>query len=93
MILALSLFSIQSSAGSCPDGSEPIKSISADGTYFVYNCGGSTTSSSETSSAKSNGLLPDTLKQIKVVKDWEPVADFEALKEYAKQVPIDGISS
>jgi len=27
-------------AGSCPDGSDPIKSISADGTYFVYNCGG-----------------------------------------------------
>ena len=75
---------------SCPDGSKPVKSISADGTYFVYNCRGSTTSSSETSSAKSNGLLPDTLKQIKVVKDWEPVADFEALKEYANQVPING---
>jgi hypothetical protein len=26
-------------AGGCPDGSEPVKSISADGTYFVYNCG------------------------------------------------------
>ena len=40
LILALSLFSVQSFAGSCPDGSEPVKSISADGTYFVYNCGG-----------------------------------------------------
>ena len=89
LLLILSFFSAQSFAESCPDGSDPVKSISADGTYFVYNCGGSTTSSSETSSAKSNGLLPDTLKQIKVVKDWEPVADFEALKEYAKQVPIE----
>jgi len=26
-------------AGSCPDGSDPVKSISDDGTYFVYNCG------------------------------------------------------
>ena len=38
LILALSLFSIKSFAGSCPDGSEPVKSISADGTYFVFNC-------------------------------------------------------
>ena len=46
LLLTLSFFSIQGLAGGCPDGSEPLKSISADGTYFVYNCGGSTTSSS-----------------------------------------------
>jgi hypothetical protein len=46
LLLTLSFFSIQGLAGGCPDGSEPVKSISADGTYFVYNCGGSTTSSS-----------------------------------------------
>jgi len=28
-------------ASGCPDGSDPVKSISADGTYFVYNCGDS----------------------------------------------------
>ena len=39
LLLILSLFSAQSYAGSCPDGSEPVKSVSADGTYFVYNCG------------------------------------------------------
>jgi hypothetical protein len=88
LLLILSFFSAQSFAGSCPDGSEPVKSISADGTYFVFNCSGSADSSNETSSTKSNGLLPDTLKQIKVVKDWEPIADFKALKEYAKLVPI-----
>ena len=36
----LSLYSIQGFASSCPDGSEPVKSISEDGTYFVFNCGG-----------------------------------------------------
>ena len=87
LLLILSLFSIQSYAGSCPDDSEPVRSISADGTYYVYNCSGSADSSNETSSTKSNGLLPDTLKQIKVVKYWEPVSDFKALKEYAKLVP------
>ncbi len=89
LLLILSFFSAQSFAGSCPDGSEPVKSVSADGTYFVYNCGGSANSSSETSKTKSNGLLPNTLKQIKVIKDWEPVSDFGALKEYAKRVPIE----
>ena len=38
LLLILSLFSAQGFAAGCPDGSEPVKSISADGTYFVYNC-------------------------------------------------------
>jgi hypothetical protein len=49
LLLILSFFSTQGFAGSCPDGSDPAKSISDDGTYFVYKCGGSATSSSETS--------------------------------------------
>ena len=49
LVLILSFFSAKSFAGSCPDGSDPVKSISADGTYFVYKCGGSAPSSSETS--------------------------------------------
>jgi hypothetical protein len=40
-------------AKGCPDGSEPVRSISADGTYFVYNCGGNEQSSSS-SATKSN---------------------------------------
>ena len=35
-------------AGSCPDGSDPIKSISEDGTYFVFNCGSAKDSNSQT---------------------------------------------
>ena len=35
-------------AGSCPDGSDPIKSISEDGTYFVFNCGSAKDSTSQT---------------------------------------------
>ena len=34
-------------------------------------------------------LEPNHLKKIKVVKNWEPVADFEALREYANLIPID----
>ncbi len=38
-IFVLSLYSIQGLASSCPDGSEPVKSVSEDGTYFVFKCG------------------------------------------------------
>ncbi|SVA76131.1 uncharacterized protein METZ01_LOCUS128985, partial [marine metagenome] len=48
ILLTLSFFSAQSFAGSCPDGSDPVKSVSADGTYFVYNCGVNEQSSSST---------------------------------------------
>ena len=60
LLLTLSFLSTQSFAGSCPDGSEPVRSVSADGTYFVYNCGGSSndasssTNSSSTASTVSN---------------------------------------
>ena len=52
LLLALSFLSVQSFAGSCPDGSEPVKSISADGSYYEYNCGGSNTANSSASSQK-----------------------------------------
>ena len=38
IFFVLSLFSIHGYASSCPDDSEPVKSISDDGTYFVFNC-------------------------------------------------------
>ena len=34
LLLALSFFSIQGNAAGCPDGSEPVKSLSADDTYL-----------------------------------------------------------
>jgi len=54
LLLALSLLSTQSFAGSCPDGSEPVKSVSDDGSYFVYNCGGGSNEQSSSSSSSSN---------------------------------------
>jgi hypothetical protein len=50
LLLILSFFSAQGFAGSCPDGSEPVKSVSDDGTYFVYNCGGGNEQASSSSS-------------------------------------------
>ena len=38
LLFILSLFSTQGFTASCPDGSEPEKTVSADGSYFVYKC-------------------------------------------------------
>ena len=57
LLLILSFFSAQGLAAGCPDGSDPVKSISADGTYFVYNCGGSNTANSSASSQKVSKAL------------------------------------
>ena len=50
LLLILSFFSVHSLAESCPDGSEPIKSVSDDGTYFVFNCTGSDDANSNNTS-------------------------------------------
>jgi len=47
-------------AKGCPDGSDPVKSVSADGTYFVYNCGGQASSSSATTTNSKAGTMPTT---------------------------------
>jgi len=88
LLLILSFFSAQSFAGSCPDGSDPVKSISADGTYFVYKCGSSdqsngsansSTLSNNTSSVwKDNGVSANVAKQLSRVGvntevNWTPV--------------------
>ena len=35
-------------------------------------------------------LLPNTLLEIKVIKNWEPVNNFQKFKEYSKLTPING---
>jgi len=67
LLLILSFFSAQSFAGSCPDGSEPVKSISDDGTYFVYNCGGDSNNAKDTktsnkASTNSSNILEGNVK-------------------------------
>jgi hypothetical protein len=90
-ILVLSLYSIQGYASSCPDGSEPVKSISADGTYFVFSCGGgsneqSSSSNTDSSNTKSNSnqayqsfpvheFAKSPLRDLKVPENWKLFKD------------------
>ena len=79
LLLILSFFSAQSLAGSCPDGSEPVKSISADGTYFVYNCGGGNEqSSSSTNTGSWNDSNP--LDKLTIPNNWQLVKDKKAFE-------------
>jgi len=63
LILFLSLLSVQSFAAGCPDGSDPIKSISADGTYFVYNCGGGNDNTNNVASEQINENIISPISQ------------------------------
>ena len=76
LLLILSFFSTQGFAGSCPDGSEPVKSISADGTYFVYKCNADSNKTNEikepdTDSDKANSTASKTTTTSVKVKPTE----------------------
>lgn len=38
LFLILFFFSTHTLAGSCPDGSDPTRTVSADGSYFIFEC-------------------------------------------------------
>jgi len=70
LLLILSFLSTQSFAAGCPDGSEPVKSVSADGTYFVFNCGGDNRqSSSSTNTGSWNDSGP--LDELTIPDNWQ----------------------
>ena len=62
LLLTLPLFSTQCLAESCPDGSEPIKSVSDDGTYFVFNCAANDDANSNRSSLLDDQVQEDDIK-------------------------------
>jgi hypothetical protein len=53
LLLILSFFSTQGFTASCPDNSEPIKSVSTDGSYYVYHCGNTNNEQASSSTANS----------------------------------------
>ena len=63
LFLILSFFSAQSLAGTCPDGSDPIKSISDDGTYFVFNCDGGNDNTNNAASEQINENIISPISQ------------------------------
>jgi hypothetical protein len=86
-LLTLSFLSVQSFAGSCPDGSEPVKSISDDGTYFVYNCGGISNTATSNSDSSSNKTSKVDSAKSGISIENDPNIDF--FKPPLKPYPIE----
>ena len=73
LILLLFFFSTKGFTASCPDGSEPVKSISADGTYFVYNCGGGNEqTSSSTANSKTKAVAGISIENDPNIEFFKP---------------------
>jgi len=69
-LLILSFFSIQGFAAGCPDGSEPVKSISADGTYFVFECNNNTQNSSSANQNYDITIVNKSSFPTKILQEW-----------------------
>ena len=62
LLLILSFFSAQSFAAGCPDGSEPVKSVSEDGSYFVFNCsGGNRSNTNDVDNKSENSIIGQSI--------------------------------
>jgi len=86
LVVILSFFSVQSFAASCPAGSESSKSVSEDGTYFVYEC------SSRNSDALNNTLASGELIMAGVAKSGISIENnpsIEFFKPPMRPYPID----
>ena len=84
LILTLLLISNFSFAGDCPDGSDPIRSISDDGTYFVFSCGGN--NSSNSSSQSSSSSSSSSLSKDSSIVTYEVVFAADILQELLERV-------
>jgi len=71
--IVLSIFSFSSLANSCPSGSEQIKTISEDGSYYVYKCEEKSTRNTVSKSNTVNASPADPQMDLNAnVKDEKP---------------------
>ena len=70
LLLTLSFLSAQGLAGECPDGSEPVRSISADGTYFVFECNNNTQNSSSANQNYDITIVNKSSFPTKTLQEW-----------------------
>jgi hypothetical protein len=86
LAFTLLFFSTFSFAGDCPDGSDPVRSISDDGTYFVYNCAGGSNNSSNSSSQSSSSSSSSSLTKDNSIVTYEVVFAADILQELLERV-------
>jgi hypothetical protein len=83
LFFVLSLLSLQGYSANCPDGSEPIKTISADGTYFEYKCNTSKTAEKQGGdgydSFPVHEFAKSPLRDLEVQENWQLFKDPDEL--------------
>ena len=86
LAFTLLFFSTFSFAGDCPDGSDPVRSVSDDGTYFVYNCAGGSNNSSNSSSQSSSSSSSSSLTKDNSIVTYEVAIAEDILQELLERV-------
>ena len=86
LAFTLLFFSTFCFAGDCPDGSDPVRSISDDGTYFVYNCAGGSNNSSNSSSQSSSSSSSSSLTKDNSIVTYEVAIAEDILQELLERV-------
>ena len=68
LLLVILLISFQSHASKCPDGSDPVKSVSDDGTYYIFTCNqeNSNNSIKDTNVSSNNSKSESNNSEIKI---------------------------
>ena len=68
LLLVILLISFQSHASKCPDGSDPVKSVSDDGTYYIFTCNqeNSNNSIKDTNVSSNNSKSGSNNSEIKI---------------------------
>ena len=68
LLLVILLISFQSHASKCPDGSDPVKSVSDDGTYYIFTCNqeDSNNSIKDTNVSSNNSKSESNNSEIKI---------------------------
>ena len=66
LLFGLLLMSPMSYASSCADGSEPIKSVSDDGTYYIYTCNQDNSNKGNASTSSNNSKSGSDNSEIKI---------------------------
>ena len=83
LFVVLSLLSLQGYSANCSNGSEPTKTISADGTYFEYKC--NTNKTAETKGGEAYDSFPvhefakSPLRDLEVQENWQLFKDPDEL--------------
>jgi len=85
LLLILSFFSAQGYAGSCPDGSEPVKTLSDDGTYFVYKCNADSNKTNKIVYSKNEQILHGLYQKVREIRS-NKAFDIKEIKHILKDV-------